>query len=137
MAYLPLEERLFRVDGDVPVLLGSRCAACGESLFPRRRLCPICLGATDDMDLSQRGTLYSHTYVRVPFFGRRKIDSGGYGVGQVDLPGGTRIQTVLTGEPGSWRIGMPMRLDLDVVDQRDGDDVVIFRFRPDEGASRA
>lgn len=137
MAYLPLEERLFRVDGTVPVLLGSACAACGEHFFPRRRLCPICLADTADTDLSGEGTLYSHTYVHVPFFGRRKIDSGGYGVGQVDLPEGVRIQTVLTGDPGSWTTGMPMRIDLDVVEEHDADQVVIFRFRSDEEARRA
>lgn len=137
MAYLPLDERLFRVDGEVPVLLGSRCTGCNESFFPRRRLCPICLRPTQEVDLPRRGALYSYTYVHVPFFGRRRVDSGGYGVGQVDLPGGPRIQTVLAGEPGSWRIGMPMTIDLDVVEQRDGDDVVIFRFRPDEGVAHA
>lgn len=134
MAYLPLEERLFRVDGDTPVLLGSACDTCDETFFPRRRLCPICLERTAEVDLPGRGTLYSHTYVHVPFFGRRKIDTGGYGVGQVDLPGGTRIQTVLTGDPTAWRIGMTMRVDLDVVEQRDGHDVVIFRFCPEENA---
>lgn len=137
MALLPLEERLFRVDGDVPVLLGSACAACGERFFPRRRLCPVCLDRTADVDLSGHGTLYSHTYVHVPFFGRRKVDSGGYGVGQVDLPEGVRIQTVLTGDPASWNIGMPVRIDLDVVEEREADQVVIFRFRPEPEASRA
>ena len=119
MAYVPLEEDLFRVDSDTPVLLGSRCPACGRS------------AGTDDVDLSTEGTLYSYTYVRVPFFGKRQVDAeGGYGVGQVDLPEGVRIQTVLQGEPGDWRIGMPMRIDAEVIDEDEGDDVVIFRFMP-------
>lgn len=138
MAYTPLEEELFRVDGDVPVLLGSRCPACGRSFFPRRRRCAVCFAATDDVDLSGEGTLYTYTYVRVPFFGKRQVESeAGYGVGQVDLPEGVRIQTVLQGELGDWRIGMPMQIDFDVIDQDEDDDVVIYRFRRSDAAEVA
>lgn len=131
MAYVSLEEDLFRVDGDTPVLLGSHCAACGRSFFPRRRRCAVCLTPIEDTDLSAEGVLYTHTYVRVPFFGKRQVEaSAGYGVGQVDLPEGVRIQTVLRGEAGDWHIGMPMRIDLEVIDEDEGDEVVIFRFTP-------
>ena len=131
MAYVSLEEDLFRVDGETPVLLGSHCGTCGRSFFPRRRLCAVCLTPTGNTDLSATGELYTYTYVRVPFFGTRQVEAtAGYGVGQVDLPDGVRIQTVLRGEPGDWRIGMPMRIDLEVIDEDDGDEVVIFRFTP-------
>jgi uncharacterized protein len=133
MAYVSLEEELFRVDDETPVLLGSRCATCGRSFFPRRRLCAVCMTPANDVDLSAEGTLYTCTYVRVPFFGKRQVDAaGGYGVGQVDLPEGVRIQTVLQGEPDDWRIGMRMRIEAEVIDEDDGDDVVIFRFRSAE-----
>lgn len=134
MSQVPLDERLFRLDGDQPVLLGSTCAACGESFFPRRRLCAICASPTRPVDLSPAGELYSYTYVHAPYFGRRRIDSGGYGVAQVDLPEGVRVQTVLTGDPATWRIGMPVRISAEVVDERDGDEIVIFRFSPLEAA---
>jgi uncharacterized protein len=131
MAYVSLEEDLFRVDAETPVLLGSRCAACGRSFFPRRRRCAVCLTPADHVDLSGEGTLHTYTYVRVPFFGKRQVETtAGYGVGQVDLPEGVRIQTVLRGEPGDWQIGMPMRIDAEVIDTDEGDDVVIFRFMP-------
>jgi uncharacterized OB-fold protein len=131
MAYVSLEEDLFRVDAETPVLLGSRCAACGRSFFPRRRRCAVCLTPTEETDLSGEGVLHTHTYVRVPFFGKRQVEAtAGYGVGQVDLPEGVRIQTVLRGEPGDWHIGMPMSIDLEVIDEDDGDEVVIFRFTP-------
>ena len=130
MAFVSLEEDLFRVDVDTPVLLGSHCAACGRSFFPRRQRCAVCLTPTEDTDLSAEGVLHTHTYVRVPFFGKRQVEAtAGYGVGQVDLPEGVRIQTVLQGEPGDWEIGMPMRIDLEVIDEDEGDEVVIFRFR--------
>jgi uncharacterized protein len=60
----------------------------------------------------------------------------GYGVGQVDLPEGPRIQAVLTGGPDDYEIGMELELDLEVLNtNRDGDDVVIYRFRPVRVAS--
>jgi uncharacterized OB-fold protein len=132
MSYRPLKAWLFRVDGDVPVLLGSQCASCHQSFFPRRRLCPICLQLAAELELPGRGTLYSHTYVHLPPDGRRGADTGGCGVGEVDLANGPRIQTVLTGEPKMWEIGMPMRIHLDFVDRADGDELVTFCFRPDK-----
>jgi len=132
MPYVPIEKRLFRIDGDTPVLLGSRCARCRETFFPRRRLCAVCFEPVEDVDLCGRGTLYSYTYVHVPFFGQTRIDAGGYGVGQIDLPERVRVQAVLVGEPGAWRIGMPMTIALEVVDERGEDDVAIFRFAPEE-----
>ena len=137
MAYRPLEARLFRIDGDEPILLGSRCAACGRSFFPRRRRCAACMADAEPVDLSPEGVLYAHTFVRVPFFGRQQVDTEGYGVGQVDLPEGVRVQTVLLGDPDSWRIGMPMRISLDVVDRDNDDEVAIFRFRPAGEHARA
>lgn len=138
MATVPLEPYLFRVDGEQPVLLGSRCAACDETFFPRRRLCAICAEPTAPVDLSTTGTLYSHTYVHVPYFGKRRVDGGGYGVGQVDLPERVRIQCVITGDPASWAIDMPMRIEAEGVDRTpEGDEVVIFRFAPEEAAAHA
>jgi len=133
MVAVPLEPHLFRVDGAQPVLLGSRCAPCDETFFPQRRLCAVCATPTDPVNLSTSGTLYSHTYVHVPYFGKRRVDGGGYGVGQIDLPERVRVQCVITGEPTSWSIGMAMRIEAEEVDRTpEGDDVVIFRFAPGE-----
>jgi uncharacterized OB-fold protein len=138
MAYVSLEEELFRVDGETPTLLGSRCPACQRSFFPRRRRCAVDFSDTESVDLSREGTLYTYTYVRVPFFGKRQVEAeGGYGVGQVDLPEGVRVQTVLRGEPTDWKIGMPMSIDLEVIGEDDGDDIVIFRFRATKEATDA
>jgi len=58
----------------------------------------------------------------------------GYGVGQVDLPEGPRIQAILLGGPDDFEIGMELELDLEVLNtNRDGDDVVIYRFGPVAG----
>jgi uncharacterized OB-fold protein len=134
-ARVPIEPGFFTIPeapGEAPRLLGCRCRACGEQLFPRRRVCAACLSEDlEETQLGPRGTLYTWTYVHVPFFGSRRADIGGYGVGQIDLPEGPRVQAVLSGGPGDFRIGMEMELELESLHARDdGSDVVIFRFRP-------
>jgi len=135
---VPIEPGFFTIPEDpsaTPRLLGSGCPACGEVLFPRRTVCARCLHVgLEDVELGPRGTLHTWTYVHVPFFGSRRADAGGYGVGQVDLPEGPRVQAVLSGGREDFRIGMPMTLELEVLrENRKGQEVVIFRFRPDEG----
>jgi uncharacterized OB-fold protein len=121
--------------GETPRLLGSRCRACGEQFFPRRQVCAKCLHqGTDDVLLGPRGTLYTWTWVHFPLFGsKRAADGGGYGVGQVDLPEGPRVQCVLSGGLSDFRIGMPMQLELEALRENEqGQEVVIHRFRPAE-----
>ena len=64
------------------------------------------------------------------------IYAEGYAVGQIDLPEGPRVQSVLSGGPKAFRVGMPMELDLETLRENEkGEDVVIFRFRPLEEAA--
>lgn len=130
MKHRPADPRLFYLNGEVPVLLGSRCPACVESFFPYRRLCPICMRELSAVDLPGTGTLYSHTCVHVRSFKQGRIVDGGYGIGEVDLSHGPRIQTALSGDPDSWRIGLQMRIDLEIVEEGDGEGVVMYCFRP-------
>jgi uncharacterized protein len=123
------------LDGRGPVLLGSRSRATGRTFFPRRPCCPETFGVVDDVELSTGGQLYSWTYIaqRRPSGEIAKI-----GVGQVDLPEGTRIQAPLAGEPEEWQIGMAVELELtEVLDPRgvafrdeSGATIVTFGFRP-------
>ena len=47
------------------------------------------------------------------------------------------MQAVLAGGPDDFRIGMPMQLELETLrESKQGEDVVIFRFRP-AGGGRA
>ena len=131
---VPIEPGFFTIPVDVsepPRLLGSRCPACAEHFFPRRRFCAKCLAdGCEDVQLGPDGTLYTWTYVHFPFFGS-KDGAAGYGVGQVDLPEGPRIQAVLSGAQEDFEIGMPMQLELEAVRENEqGQDVVIHRFRP-------
>ena len=135
MARVPIEAGYFRIPDDPgapPVLLGSRCPNCGEVFFPRRMVCAKCLHeGTDDVILSTTGTLYTWTWVHLPLFAKTDATVSSYGVGQVDLPEGPRIQAILQGEPSDFSIGMSLTLDVETLRQdKEGNDVVIYRFRP-------
>jgi uncharacterized protein len=122
----------FEVDDDGVRLKGSKCSACAEVFYPRRIVCAKCLHeGCEDVLLSTRGTLYTWTWVHVPLFAKTDSTVSAYGVGQVDLPEGPRIQAILQGEPSDFSIGMTLNLDVETLRQTDeGDDVVIYRFKP-------
>jgi len=135
MARIPIEEGFFEIPEDPaepPRLLGSRCPACGEVFFPRRLVCAKCLHeGTEDTVLSTSGTIYTWTYCHVPMFGKSDADVAGYGVAQIDLPEGPRVQSILSGGPGDFAIGMEVEIDLETLrTDAEGNEVVIYRFRP-------
>jgi uncharacterized OB-fold protein len=138
---VPIKPGYFTVPDDPaapPKFLATRCTRCGEHFWPRRAICAQCLSEqTDDVELAGRGTLYSYTFVHFPLFGSMNVEHmEGYGVGQIDLPEGPRIQAPLAGKQGDFRIGQTMQVELDTLRQDDsGRDVVIVRFRPLEVAS--
>ena len=135
MARVAIEPGYFTVPDDPaesPRLLGSRCAACGEHFFPRRLVCARCLHeGCDDVLLGPTGRLWTWTYVHVPLFAKRDAVVSAYGVGQVDLPEGPRVQSILVGERDDFEIGMELELDLESLGATDdGDEIVIYRFKP-------
>jgi uncharacterized OB-fold protein len=81
--------------------------------------------------LGPKATLYSYTFVHFPLFGSTRVEhSTGYGVGQVDLPEGPRVQMPLAGKQDEFKVGMPLMAELEPI-REDGDqEVVILRFRP-------
>ena len=135
MARVPIEDGYFRIPDDpdeLPRLLGSECPNCGEVFFPRRLVCAKCLHeGCADVELSTRGRLWTWTYCHVPLFGKKDADVPGYGVGQVDLPEGPRVQAILSATADELEIGMELEIDLETLrENSDGDEVVIYRFRP-------
>jgi len=137
MARIPIEEGFFRIPDDPaepPRLLGSRCPNCGEVFFPRRLVCAQCLHeGCADVELSTGGRLWTWTYCHVPLFGKKDTDVPGYGVGQVDLEEGPRVQAILVGGPDDFEIGMELAIDLETLrENSDGDEIVIYRYRPVE-----
>ena len=99
-------------------------------------MCAKCLHeGCDDVELSTRGRLWTWTYCHVPLFGKKDADVPGYGVGQVDLEEGPRVQSILLGGPDDFEIGMELEIDLETLrENADGDEIVIYRFRPVEAA---
>lgn len=132
---VPIEAGFFTIPeprGEAPKLLASRCSRCGEVYFPRRVSCVQCYARElAPVEIGPRGILFTYTYVQVPMFGTSQRDAKGYGVGQVDLPEGPRVQAVLSGARGEFQIGMPMELELETLRETpEGEQVVIMRFRP-------
>lgn len=74
--------------------------------------------------------MYAWTFLSVPRMGTVTFGpTGGYGVGQVDLPEGVRIQAPLVGSLGDWSIGEEMVLPVFPVGEDDeGSELVTFRF---------
>ncbi len=133
---VPLKAGYFTVPDDPaapPRLLGSRCEDCGECFFPRRHICAraACLSQRlTDIEMGPRGTLYSYTFVHFPLFGSTKVEHIGYGVGQVDLPEGPRVQLPLAGAQEDYRVGMTLEAELEPMREDGEREVVIVRFRP-------
>lgn len=130
---IPTDDDLFRLPGDGesrPRLRGSFAPESGLHFWPRRKRCPVTRTPVRDVDLGPVGTLYSWTFLHVPRMGKVSFgDTGGYGVGQVDLPEGVRIQAPLMGTSEDWAIGDEMGLTLFPVGSDDeGREFVTFRF---------
>src|SRR5258706_8215632 len=108
-------------DPEAPVRLkGSKCRACGEVFYPRRLVCAKCLHlGTEDVFLGTSGTLFTWTWVHLPLFAKTDATVSAYGVGQVDLPEGPRIQALLMGGPDDFVIGMQLELDVETLRTND------------------
>jgi len=139
---VPIKPGYFTVPDDPrqpPKLLATKCNTCGEHYFPRRAICAraACLSAdTAEVEIGPRGTLYSYTFVHMPLFGSSNLEHmDGYGVGQIDLPEGPRVQLPLAGKKDDFHIGQTVEAELDKMREDGGSDLVIVRFRPVESRS--
>ena len=136
---IPIKQGFFTMPDspDVPPkFLGTRCRDCGEYFFPKRFMCAKCNSEnTVAVEMNSRGTLYSYTFVHMPMFGSSAEESKeGYGVGQIDLPEGPRLQMPLAGRQKDFCIGQTVQAELTILRQDNaGNDVVTVRFRPVEG----
>ena len=134
-ARVPIKGGYFTVPDDpaaTPEIVVSRCEDCGEYFFPTRLVCAKCLSRRlVTVQVPAQGTLYSYTWVHLPLFGSTRIEHmEGYGVGQVDLPEGPRLQVPLAGKQTEYRIGMPLVGQLEPLRDEGGVEVVILQFRP-------
>ena len=134
---VPIKPGFFTVPDDphqAPRLLGTKCLSCGEHFYPRRTVCGTCMSEpTTDVEMNARGTLYSYTFVHFPLFGSMNVEhADGYGVGQIDLPEGPRVQAPLAGKQAEFRVGQQVQGELNVLRDDGAREIVIVRFRPVE-----
>jgi len=126
---IPADPLRLRIDDDGPVLLGSACPKCGISVFPRRWECPVDQTPMGDVDLARAGVLNAFTFISKPWYGTMALDAKGYGVCQVDLPEGVRMQCVLLGDPASWTAGETAYLVAESIGvDAEGNERMVHRF---------
>jgi len=139
---IPIAEGLFTWPAPQPALLGSRCNNCGIAAFPAAQSCMACSGEDVSVEeLPGRGTLWTWTVQQ--FMPKTPYHSGEtpetfrpYGVGYLELPGGTRVEGRLTeNDPDKLQIGMEMDVVFDTWrTEENGDEVISFFFKPVNGA---
>ncbi len=91
-------------------LLGQRCPACGKVYIPPRGACPTCgVPTTDEVELSDHGTVTTFCIVNVPYPGQRVAPP--YVAAAVLLDGADiPFQHLILGcDPGEVRMGMRVR----------------------------
>ena len=127
----PYRLRLTGESGSAGVLLGQRCRQCGICVFGPAVFCQACSsGDLEPLQLSQQGTLYSFTVVRVPppgWPGRVP-----YTLGEVELPEGPHVLAeIIEGELANLNIGMAMQLALERVGIPESNRVLaVYKWRP-------
>ena len=134
---IPVEEGYFKLPDDEnsrPQLLGSYSQAADKWYYPRMLQCPITETSVEDVLLPSEGILYSWSFINMPSMGSREAAAQGFGVGQVDLGKGCRVQGMIKGAVGDWKIGMKMALEVNVVGKtKDGDQLCSYIFAPAQG----
>lgn len=124
-------------EGEKPYLRGSKCKSCGAAYLGDRIACGKCLAVGDfeEIRFSDYGELHTFTIVHqtmpglpVPFV-----------AAVVDLPEGTAVRCNIGGiEPDPDKL-VPLlgkRVEMfteKVREDREGNDVIAFRFRPAKG----
>jgi len=118
---------------DTPRLIGGKCKACGDVVFPKRVLCDTC-GSGEPMEeilIGEEGILDTYTVVRVGYPGYDLP----YIIANVTLPEGKDLQVLAQledCEPEEVRIGMPLILTTGKIktDLSTGKDVIAYKYRP-------
>ena len=113
------------------VLLGMRCLDCDICVFGQAVFCQACTGSRlEPVDLSQTGTLYSFTVVRVPPEGWPGPVP--YILGEVELAEGPHILAEVIDVPeDDLRIGLRVQLALRSVQSGDSrPDRMVYKWEP-------
>ena len=129
----PIAEGLF-VTTPSPRLLGGRRKSDGKIVFPAPQGAEAAL--YDVVELADEGRLWSYTVQRFrpkspPYAGAEDDRSfRPFALGYVELPGEVIVESrIVTDDPASLKIGMPMRLVLKPFERADGP-VLTYAFAP-------
>ena len=121
--------------GEQPYLAGSKCTQCGAVYLGDRMACSRCL-STDPLEqirLSDRGELHVFSIVHQSVPGVPVP----YVAAIVDLPEGVSVRCNIVGvepDPKNLKFGMPVQMFTEKVHtDRDGNDVIAFKFQPVNG----
>ena len=120
-------------ENHTPRLIGGKCKACGDVVFPKRVLCDICGSdePTEKILIGEKGILDTYTVVRVGYPGYDLP----YIMAIVTLPEGKDLQVLAQLEdckPEEVRIGMPLIITTGKIktDLSSGKDVIAYKYRP-------
>ena len=139
---VPLRPGMFRLpdtpDGK-PVLLGSRCSACGAYYYPKRYICITCgHEGLEEAELSGRGKVWTFSIAGQTPPG--SLVEAPYPMAVVELPKEkVAIRCPLTGVAmEDVKVGMDVEITLvKMKKDEEGNDVVSFMFKPvSEAAAR-
>ena len=122
--------KLLDEHGTEGVLLGTMCRRCGEHFFGHVVFCQNCSSRElDTVELTNHGTLYSYTIVRVPPAGWP--GDVPYVLGQVELPEGPHVLSEVIDCPyEQLKVGMELKLALVVgAEDDEGRDVIVYKWR--------
>jgi uncharacterized OB-fold protein len=120
-------------------LVGNRCSACQEAIFPPRELCPKCgHGESTELRFSGTGEVYSFTTLFHPPEGF--TEAVPYVVALVRLAEGPLVSAQLTDvAPDAVRIGMRVEMVTRKL-KTDGERGIVvygYKFRPAVGGSES
>ena len=128
----PTRLKLTNQQGTQGVLLGTRCQDCQVYVFGPAFFCQACTSRNlEAVELSQNGTLYSYTIVRVPPSGW--LGPVPYILGQVEMPEGPQVLAeIIDCHESDLKIGMEVELALQsVAAEGDGDiSKAVYKWRP-------
>ena len=135
----PVAAHLWRNSAAGPLLIGSRCQACGEVFFPQVNGCTRCCGTElRPYELGGHGVLWSWTIQGFlpkspPYAGpETPATFKPYGVGYIQLGDQVIVESRLTtANPDELKIGMEMELVIIPFNKdADGNEVVTYAFAP-------
>lgn len=130
---ISLEEDVLRL-ADSPAerdrLIANKCGRCGMVFFPKRHYCgKCCQPDLIEIALSPIGRLRSFAVVN-----QKPRDSAiepPYVEGEVEMPEGIRVISVIKGAATDMKIGMDMELVTEKIrEDEKGNEIVAFEFKP-------